>query len=182
MMMRILQSIDKVVDKALDYTVVYAANIMLLAISIAVFVQVITRYGFGFAHGQIQEYSILLFVWIVFLMAGKVAREEKHIIIGLLPENLVRAGRLRTKAALDIYISLTLVAFGVVFLYVGVLDTRVYYESGYHSILKHVPYYWTRHLVLPIGSAILIYYGIRKLIKDIHSFGQLSHKKGNETR
>jgi len=179
---RLLQTIDKVVDKALDYVVVSSVNILLFAISIAVFVEVVTRYGFGIAHGQVQEYCILFFVWIVFIMAGKIVREDKHIVIGLLPESLVRAGKLRAKSALDIYISVTLIAFGVIFLYVGVLDTTVYYESGYHSIQKHVPYYWTRHLVLPVGSAILIYYGIRKLIKDIHSFGQLSHKKEAETR
>ena len=171
---RIFQTIDRVADRVLDLIVVSAVNIILFAITIAVFVEVITRYVFGFAHGQVQEYCVLLLVWIVFIMAGKIVREDKHIIIGLLPERLVSAGKLRAKGALDIYISLTLIAFGVMFLYVGVLDTQVYYKSGYHSTLDYVPYYWIRHLALPVGSAILTYYGIRKLIKDIHSFRKLS--------
>lgn len=169
-----LKNVDKVVDKLLDLTVVSAVNIILFAITIAVFVEVITRYVFGFAHGQVQEYCILLIVWAVFIMAGKIVREDKHIIIGLLPERLISAGKLRAKGALDIYISLTLIAFGVVFLYVGVLDTQVYYKSGYHCNLDYVPSYWINHLALPVGSAILTYYGIRKLIKDICSFRKLS--------
>lgn len=175
--MRIFLTIDRAVDKALNYIVVSGVNVLLFAISIAIFVEVITRYAFGFAHGQVQEFSILFFVWIVFIMAGKIVREDKHISIGLLPERLVFAGKLRAKGALDIYISVTLIAFGIIFLYVGILDTIVYYKSGYHSILKYIPYYWTRHLALPAGSAILTYYGIRKLIKNIHSFSQLSKKE-----
>ena len=176
-MLRVLQSIDKAVDKTLDYTIVSIVNVLLLIITIAVFVEVVTRYVFGFAHGQVQEYSILFFVWIVFLMMGKIVREDKHITIGILPERLIAAGKMRAKAALDIYISVTLIAFGIIFLYTGILDTIVYYKSGYHPILQYLPHYWTWHVALPTGSAILIYYGIRKLFKDIHSFSQLSKKE-----
>jgi TRAP-type C4-dicarboxylate transport system permease small subunit len=176
-MERIVQAIDRVVDKTLDYLVVSSVNVLLFAISIAIFVTVVTRYVFGFSYAQVQEFSILFFVWIVFIMAGKIVREDKHISINLLPERLVSAGKLRTKAALDIYISITLIAFGIIFIYVGILDTIIYYKSGYHSILKYVPYYWTRHMALPVGSAILTYYGIRKLSKDIHSLIQLSKRK-----
>jgi len=174
---RILQTIDRVIEKGLDYSVVSLVNVLLFMMTIAVFVEVVTRYVFGIAHGQTQEYCVLFFLWIVFLMAGKVTKEEKHIIIGLLPDNLARAGRLRAKSALNIYISLTLIAFGVIFLYVGVPDVSIYYKSAYHSTLEYVPYYWTNHLALPVGCAILIYYGIRKLIKDIQSFVHLSKGK-----
>lgn len=181
-MVRILQTIDRVVDKALDYLVVSFVNVLLIIMTIAIFVEVVTRYGFGFAHGQVQEYSILFFVWIVFLMAGKVTKEKKHIVIGLLPERLELAGKLRAKSALDIYISLSLITFGVMFLWLGVQDTVIYYKSAYHSALEYVPYYWTRHLALPIGSAILIYYGVKKLIQNIGRFVQLNRGGGIESR
>jgi len=170
-----------VVDKILDRSVVSFTNVLLFATSIAVFVEVVTRYGFGLAHGQVQEYSILFFVWVVFLMVGKVTREKKHIIIGLLPERLELAGKLRAKSALDIYISVTLIAFGVIFLYVGALDTAIYKATGYHSTLEYVPYYWIRHLALPVGAAFLIYYGIRELVQGIRYFGQLNRGKETES-
>lgn len=178
----VLHTIGRVVDKAIDYIVVSAVNIMLFSMTIAIFIAVVMRYAFGVAYGQIQEYCILLFVWIVFVMAGKIAREGKHITIGLLPERLVRAGRVKAKGAFDIYVSVALLVFGVMFVYFGILDTVDYYTSGYHSTLPYIPYYWTRHLALPVGSAMLIYHAIRKLIKDIHSFGELKQEGGIGTR
>lgn len=180
--MPILQTIDRVVDKGLDYLIVSFTNILLFVMSIIIFIEVITRYVFGFAHGQVTEYCVLFFVWIVFIMAGKVTKEKKHIVIGLLPERLVRAGKLRAKGALDIYISITLLVFGAIFLYVGVLDTAVYKASGYHSTLEYVPYYWTRHLALPVGAVFLIYYGVKELIQGIRYMNQLKRRGEIEPR
>lgn len=180
--MRILQSINRVVDKGLNLVSVSLINVLLFLMVIAIFIEVVTRYTFGFAHGQVQEYSVLFFMWVVFIMLGKVTREKKHIVIGLLPEGLVRAGKLRAKAALDIYVSLALIAFAAMFIYFGALDTALYIKTGYSSTLRYVPQYWTWHLALPVGAALLLYYGIRELIQNIRLFTQLKHGEEIKSR
>lgn len=180
--MRILQSIDRVVDKGLDRLTVSLINVLLFLMAVVIFIEVVTRYLFGFAHGQVQEYCVLFFMWVVFIMVGKVTREKKHIIIGLLPESLVRAGRLRAKAALDIYVSLTFLAFAAMFIYFGVLDTIVYIKTGYCGTLRYVPQYWAWHLALPVGAVLLLYYGARELIQNIRLFTQLKHGEEIKSR
>lgn len=180
--MRILRSIDKAADKVFDRGILSLSNVLLFSIATVVFIEVITRYGFGISHGQAQEYCILFFTWLVLLMAGKVTKDKKHIVIEFLPDRLANAGKPRAKAIVDIYISLTFIIFGVMFLYFGVTDTILYEASGYRSVLPYVPYSWIRHLALPVGSAVLIYYGIKELIHNIRYFVQVSPKKEIEPR
>lgn len=179
--MRLL-TIDRVIDKGLTSVTGSLSTILLFIMAVIMFIEVISRYVFGAAHGQVIQYCILFSLWISFLMIGIVTKQDKHIVISLLPRQLVRAGRPRAKAALDIYISITLVVFGAVFLHWGVLDTANYIASGIHYTLEYTPYYWTRHLALPVGSVILIYYGIRGLIQNIRYLCQPNRSKEVETR
>ena len=167
--MQLLQSIDRTVDKGLNFLITSLSIILLFTFTVLIFVEVITRYFLGFSHGQISEYCIFFFVWLVFLMAGKVLREKKHINIGVLSETLINTKKLRAKAAVDIYISLTLLVFSVTYIYLGILDVTVYKTVGFHSTLDNVPYYWIWHLALPVGALFLFYYAIRDLAQNIHS-------------
>lgn len=167
--MGLLQNIDRIVDMGLNFLITSLSIILLFTFTALIFIEVITRYFFGFSHGQISEYCIFFFVWLVFLMTGKVLREKKHINIGVLSENLVNTGKIRTKAVLDIYISVTLLVFSVIYIYLGILDVAVYKSVGFHSTLDNVPYYWIWHLALPVGALLLFYYALRDLIQNIHS-------------
>ena len=168
--MRLLQRTDRAVDTGLNFVINSLSNILLYIFTILIFVEVITRYFFGISHGQVSEYCIFFFLWLVFLMSGKVLREKRHINISVLSEKLVNAGKLRTKAVLDIYISITLLVFGVTHIYLGILDVASYKAIGYRSTLDYVPHYWIWHLALPVGALFLCYYAIRELIQNIGFF------------
>jgi len=176
--MHILRKLNNVLDKGLSSASVSLANVLLILMALAIFVEVVTRYVFGFVHGQVQEYTVLFFMWVIFIMMGKVARENKHIFIGLLPEYLDRTGKVKPKKFLDVYISLSFLAFAIMFLYFGVKDTLIYIKTGYCGTLNYVPEYWVWHLALPVGAFILIYYSIRQLIQNINSFTQQNKAKG----
>ena len=165
--MRLLKSVDGALDRFLNFSITSLSTALLLIFTALIFFEVITRYFFGFSTGQISEYCIFFFIWLVFLMAGKVLREKKHINIGILSDFLVTRGKFRVKVFLDIYISITFLVFSVIFIYLGILDVGVYKSVGFHSTLENVPYYWIWHLALPVGSFFLFYYALRDLIQNV---------------
>jgi TRAP-type C4-dicarboxylate transport system permease small subunit len=171
--MRMTRNIGAIIDKALNFSVVSITNVILLLMAVAVVFDVITRYALGFCTPQIQDYAIFGFIWVVFLTAGKVTRERRHIVIDFLSERFVNAGMLRTKGILDIFISLSSVVYGAMFLYFGSLDTMVYIRNGHRSILDYVLPTWVCHIAVPIGSGILFFYGVRELVSRVHTFRQI---------
>ena len=171
---QMIRIIGNIIDKALNFSVVSITNIILFLMAVAIVIDVFTRYILGFCTPQIQDYAIFGFIWVVFLTAGKVTREHRHIIIDFLSQRFVNTGMLRAKGILDIYVSLSFVVYGAMFLYFGSLDTMVYIRSGYRSILDYVLPSWVCHIALPIGSAILVFYGVRELIRGILSFRKIT--------
>lgn len=166
--MGLLKRFDRALDRLLNLLITSLSSALLLIFTALIFFEVITRYFFGFSTGQISEYCIFLFVWLVFLMAGKVLREKKHINIGILSDYLITKGKFKRKVLLDIFISITFLVFSVIYIYLGILDVSVYKSAGFHSTLDNVPHYWIWHLALPVGSFFLFYYALRDLIKNIH--------------
>ena len=162
--MRIFYRTYRVLDWIFDNLIVAISNICLMIFTILVFTDVVSRYLFEKSFAQISEYSIFLFVWMVFLMIGKVLKENKHINIGILYDYLKMKRRWRLMRILNIYFYITVLIFSVVFLYFSIPDTFIYYRVGYHSTLDYVPYYWIWHLAFPIGLASLLFYSIRALI------------------
>lgn len=171
--MKIFNKIYHALDWIFDDLIVAISNIFLIIFSTIVFVEVVSRYLFDKSFSQISEYSIFLFVWVVFLMMGKILKEKKHINIGLLSDYLGSKRRWRLKGVLHIYLSTMTVLFSIVFLYFSIPDTLIYYKVGYHSTLDYVPYYWVWHLAFPIGLVSLLFYSIRELVI---SFGKTKKK------
>lgn len=181
--MRISQSLRRayrVKEKWLDNLIGSFAAALTFLMTIIIFIDVIGRYFFGVSRGQIQEYAVFFFVWVVFIMAGVALKEKRHIYIGLLPDSLAKRGRLRAKAALEIYWSITVVALAVSFLYFGMVATSAVGASGMRSTLPHVPPYWLKFVALPVGMGFLFYYSVRELVQNIRNYSQL--KRGGEIR
>ncbi|HPQ43238.1 MAG TPA: TRAP transporter small permease subunit [Syntrophales bacterium] len=165
--MSVIKKANNILDNIFDTLTTVVSSVFILVVTGLVFVEVISRYVFGKSFSQISEYSIFLFVWMVFLMMGKVLKEKRHISIALLPDYLESKRMWRSKGIVNIYINTTIVLFSVVYLYLGILDTIVYYRVGYHSTLDYVPFYWIWHLAFPIGLFVLLFYSVRGLISSI---------------
>ena len=162
-----MDAFDKIyhiLDWIFDSLIVVISNIFLIIFTILVFTDVISRYLFGKSFSQISEYSIFLFIWMVFLMMGKVLKEKKHINIGILSDYLVNKRMWGIQCAFNLFLSVMTILFSIVFLYFSILDTKIYYVVGYHSTLDYVPFYWIWHLALPVGLVSLLFYSVRELI------------------
>ncbi len=122
-------------------------GLMMIIMFALVFVNVVTRYVFGFSFATTEEISTFLMIWITYLGAGLALREGRHASIDmfqdLLPEKLRRALRF----LLGILI---LLFFGALTFYgVKIVQFGWAQETWATQIPRGIPY-----MCVPIGSAL----------------------------
>lgn len=120
---------------------------LMIAMFLLVFVNVVTRYGFGFSLSWGEEVARFLMIWVTFLGAGLALREGRHVAIELVQERLSERARrgLRLLIGLAILIFLALlVLFGVQFVVFGWSKVTIATQ-----IPRGIPY-----LAIPLGAAM----------------------------
>jgi C4-dicarboxylate transporter DctQ subunit len=158
--------IERIIDKSTETVMVYFGNSLLLLITLMIFVEVVSRYVFGVSHAMIEENCQIFFLWMVFLCAGKVTKEDKHISISLIPLLVEKTDNRRLIQAYNIILHLPTIVFAIILLLTGLLNVIQKKAAGAVSCFEYVFPYWIYHLSLPAGAVLLIYWEIRK-IKDI---------------
>lgn len=173
-----LKWIERGVDKAFDSGVSSLCNVFLIILAAIVFVEVILRYCFGISHAESAIYSQLLWIWMVFLIAGKVTKADEHITVCVLPDMLTKLGKVRTKAALDIAVHLSMLVFAVwILLFSGITQTVHIFNTGAAWGIPMPIKYWVVYLSVPIGGVFFMYYETKKLIQSIHIVISSNHRK-----
>ncbi len=128
-----------------------AAAILLVAVSASVCLEVVMRYGFNqplFWVVEIAEYSL---VYITFLGAAWVLKEDGHVKIELLLSVLSAAWRNRlglVGAVLGLGVCLVLTIFGARITWINFL------RGSYKPTLIEMPT-WLVLIVIPLGSLFL---------------------------
>lgn len=122
-------------------------GVMMAAMFVLVFTNVVTRYGLGFSIAWAEEVSSFLMIWVTFLGAGLALREGRHVAIDLLQDHLPERQRrnLRLTLALVILAFLAFLTwFGVQFVVFGWRSVTFVTQ-----IPRGVPY-----LAIPLGCAM----------------------------
>ena len=84
-----MKSLAQLVGKALEALCV----LILTAMSILVFVNVVLRYGFNSSISITEEVSCYMFVWLAFLGAVLAFSENQHVSVTVLTDKLSPVGR-----------------------------------------------------------------------------------------
>lgn len=84
-----MKSLAQLVGKALEALCV----LILTAMSILVFVNVVLRYGFNSSISVTEEVSRYMFVWLAFLGAVLAFSENQHVSVTVLTDKLSPVGR-----------------------------------------------------------------------------------------
>lgn len=84
-----MKSLAQLVGKALEALCV----LILTAMSILVFVNVVLRYGFNSSISVTEEVSRYMFVWLAFLGAVLAFSENQHVSVTVLTDKLSSVGR-----------------------------------------------------------------------------------------
>lgn len=153
------------VKRILDKIVEIVGGAMLVGVTLLAILQVILRYAFNYAIIWSEEFSRLLFVWIVMLGAALGLSYGKHMVIEFIPQQLPRA--------IADWIALGLQLIGLLFLGVVLIKSFPLLEltsSDYYVTLPFPVMY--AYLSASVGAALMIFYwlfeivtAIRRLIK-----------------
>lgn len=157
-------SIRKIIDKALEWLLVFLMSILVLD----VLWQVISRYIMNSPSSYTDELAGFLLIWVGLFGAAYVAGKREHLAIDLL---LQRSPRKR-KFKLEIAISVIVVLFAFVVMVIGgswLVYTRFFLsvKSAALGLPLGVVY-----LVLPISGLLISYFDIDNIINMIKNYRQ----------
>ena len=140
-----MEKLLRPVEKVLNFTVAALIGLMM----VWVFVQVITRYVFGFTPSFGEELARYMFVWIVFLCLPVVAKKGGHMAIQMLTVRLQGAPLKLCRITAD---SFTII-FLLLMVYQGAL--MVDRASFQTSPALEISMSWV-YIVIPIGCFIML--------------------------
>jgi len=127
------------------------AILVLVAISLSVCLEVVTRYGFNRPLRWVVEFAEYGLLYITFLATAWNLRQGGHIRIELVHERLSP----RAQAWCDVVGSFLGVVVSLVLLVFGFLATASAFERGVHrQSLLETPV-WIVLAVIPLGAALL---------------------------
>jgi TRAP-type C4-dicarboxylate transport system permease small subunit len=166
--------ISRMIDKGLDFLVMAVNGGFLILLTTMTFIEVFTRYIWGFSTSQVSSWCVFFLMWISFSAIGIAHKEKKHIVMGTLEEYLTNSGKIRAAVCLDIFINVTVIIFSILFSYLGIIIVANAKATGYNSTIDFVPYYWVWYLALPVGTFSLLAYAIRDMVQGISRLNDLT--------
>lgn len=122
-------------------------GVMMVVMFVLVFINVVTRYIFGFSFATTEEISTFLMIWITYIGAGLALREGRLAAIDLFQDLLPTKLRPTMRAFLGVAI---LVFFGIL-AYYGFKMVKFGWgqETWATQIPRGIPY-----LAIPIGATV----------------------------
>jgi TRAP-type C4-dicarboxylate transport system permease small subunit len=143
------------------YGVSVTAMLVMLAI---IFMQVITRYIFGFTFEWSEELARFLFVWATFLGGALIMGEDGHLAVELLPRML--DGKPLGKL-LRVFINLCGYVFILLLIVQGwaMTEKMTFQEAPGLGI----PMSWV-YVIMPVSGFLMLLYHIKDSIRIVKSF------------
>ena len=141
----------------LHVALVFLAKLMMIAMVLITFVNVVLRYGFDSGLMWSEEVSLLLAVWFIFISTGLGVKQGLHFNLSLIPE-----GRLseRVNRSLDILRGVIYLAVGAAMLVFGWKLAKITMSS----IMPATE--WPAGLlyaILPLSAVLIIYEALADL-------------------
>ncbi|MBW2015980.1 MAG: TRAP transporter small permease [Deltaproteobacteria bacterium] len=154
-----------ILDKAID-GMSFLAGVSLIFIMFAVCGDVLLRTFFKMPQIWVTEVIECMLLYITFLAAAWLLREEGHVQVDILITRL----KPRTVAMLGIASSIIGIFVSLVLTIFGTSVTWDYYQRGvYTPSAMEIPVYLIL-LIIPIGSLFLLFQFIRRAAKNFAGF------------
>ena len=163
-----MEQLKKILDSVFVW-VLKLAMVLLVAMVVLVFLNVVLRYGFSSGVYWSEEISLVIVIWFTFIAMALGVKEGLHINVDILPKKLPKTFFLTLECLRDIL----LILVGGVMIYYGWKLTL----NGAKSFLPatQIPNS-INYVVLPIAGIFIVLYSIVHLYDDILKF------KGGESK
>ena len=145
--------------KLLDRAVEFLIGLLLVALVVTAFGQVVARYVFGRPFTWVLEADIFLMVWATFLSGYLGVRRDAHLRVDYFLERMTPATRRRTALAARLLSIAFVAVLGVKsFDVIGAMEGITFTSIPLGQALL----YWA----LPIGSALMLIALVEGLVRD----------------
>ena len=164
--MNLLAKIGRILDRLMEGFAWLAGLLMMFSL-IAVCIDVVMRYFFNRPTGWVLQFSEYILLYIPFLAAAFVLREESHIRIDIVLNRLTR----KTQSLISMITSLLSCLVLAILTYYGAYITIDFYQRNVPTLkyLK-IPEFLVI-MVIPIGCFLFSIQFIRRAYRYYKAFG-----------
>jgi TRAP-type C4-dicarboxylate transport system permease small subunit len=157
-----MEQFKKILDSVFEW-VLKLAMVLLLAMVVIVFFNVVLRYGFKSGIHWSEEISLVIVIWFTFIAMALGVKENLHINVSILPKKLPPRFFLTLDTAKDILEIL----IGIIMFYYGWKLTL----NGAKSFLPatHISNA-VNYMVLPISGVFIVAYSLIHVYEDLKKF------------
>jgi TRAP-type C4-dicarboxylate transport system permease small subunit len=145
-----------------DHIEGYLCVIVLAAMSVIIFAQVVGRYVFNNSLSWSEESARYLFVWLVYLAISYGVKVDGHIRVDAFLMPLPK----KAQKVVRIVSNLLFLAFGVLVLYFGIVVTGKILDSHQNSPAIGMPM-WFLYLAVPFGFTLTIIRLVQNTLKRL---------------
>ena len=157
----------EIISRIMDKTLSYVVALLLVAMSVTVFGNVVCRYFLDFSLGWYEEISRFMLIWIVFLGAVIALIKGDHLSIDLL--YLVLSPR-ACRVAVVLTDMMMLAALAIMFQ--GAWDMAIdSLRSGWVASSVPIPYGWV-YMVGPVSAVLMFIQTLIKTTGDIRTLNE----------
>lgn len=157
-----MEQLKKILDSVFVW-VLKLAMVLLVAMVVLVFLNVVLRYGFSSGVYWSEEISLVIVIWFTFIAMALGVKESLHINVDILPKKLPKGFFI----ILDCIRDLLVILIGGIMIYYGWKLTL----NGAKSFLPatQIPNS-INYVVLPIAGIFIVLYAVVHLYDDILKF------------
>jgi TRAP-type C4-dicarboxylate transport system permease small subunit len=156
------------------------AGAIMLIMTVVVFGEAMSRYVFGVSHEWVSPASAWMMVWMTYFILGVALKGREHINVDILQNRLSGTRRVSLLTFFDI----CTLAFAILLLIGGTQYDLMVKEGNIRNVSVQAVPMWLMRISVPLGSALLAFFSLEHLVRDIISLAHRSGevKKSSENR
>lgn len=160
-----MKFLSKLFDRVVDCFALMGAGLCIIMM-LGIFVDVILRFFFNKPSGWVVEYAEYSLLYITFLSAAWVLREQRHVKLDLVLER-IKPGKQDFVNGLTSCIGM--IVF-IVFTWYACTSTLHFYDLGYRMATSLRTLKWPIIAVIPVGSLLISIQFLRMSIASFKSW------------
>jgi TRAP-type C4-dicarboxylate transport system permease small subunit len=158
---RVIYIFDKIIEIGRE-----AAIVMVIFLMIGISARVFLRYTLDVPINWVVDISTIFQVYLTFMAAAWLLREEGHVSIDIILSYL----RPRYRYFLQIINSILCAIICIIVLVYGAIETWSSWKSKLYLGMPMEPPKWSLFIIIPIGSILLLIQFLRRMKSNLEKF------------